>query len=671
MFSDRKTRTFGYAAVRRLCRALVLVWLMGSVTAQERDLSSLDLEDLVNIKVTSVSKKEQRLLDTPAAIYVITQEDIRHSGMTSIPELLRLVPGVNVAQIDGNIWAITARGYNGEFANKLLVLIDGRSVYTPLYSGVYWEVQDLLLEDIDRIEVIRGPGAAVWGANAVNGVINILTKRASDTPCGLFTTGFSTAEQRFGGFRYGDRLAHVGDFRLFAKYSKRDGLAYPTGQRSVDGMEVYRGGFRVDSQLGNNDSLTWQGDTYQGTVGQHVDLPGLDPLVYSANEVVDIAGGNLLTRWSHRYSTGSDFLLQAYLDTTRRSELLIGQRVTTFDLQFQQRHPLGGRQEVVWGLGYRRTADRLRNTATAQFTPDREQTNLFSGFVEDEIALVPQRLWITAGSKFEHNDYTGAEVQPMLRLSYAATARHHFWAAASRAVRTPSRAERDVRVTLSSMTLPTGGTVLVALFGNRQLVAEKLWAYEAGYRWQSGLRASLDVATFYNRYKSIESVAVQAPFLETVPSPAHLLVPVQNVNLGGSTTMGTEAVLKFKINEFWRLSSGYSWLEVRDERGSSSLGQQFTFESPRHQYNLGSSFYLPRGFTFDMNTFYVGGLARQQVPSYVRLDMHLGWNATEKLRLSVGAQNLLEPQHPEYRLVYLVRATEVRRSAYLQVSWAF
>ncbi len=639
------------------------------------DLSEMSIEQLLQVRVTSVAKKEQSLVDTAAAVYVITSEEIRRSGMTSIPELLRLAPGINVAQIDANMWAITSRGFNSEFANKLLVLIDGRSVYNPLYSGVYWDAQDLLLEDIDRIEVIRGPGAALWGANAVNGVINIITKRAQDTQGILVSNGISTTEQRFVGVRYGGKAAgREAYWRLFAKYFKRDGLIYDTGIRSADGWDVWRGGFRSDIRLSERDSLAVEGDIYNGTVGQHVNLVGLTPLLYSTNEQAGTAGADLLARWQRIVSPRSDLSLIAYVDTTRRDELLLGQRVTTFDLEFQHHRLLGKRHELVWGLSYRRVSDETRGSNTGRFIPTGEGTNLFSGFVQDEIALLNRRLRLTLGTKLEHNDYTGVEVQPSARLWFAINPRHHVWAAVSRAVRTPSRSEREIRANLASQQLPNGGLMLVSLLGNPNMVSEDLLAYEAGYRWQAGSRLAVDLASFYNIYHDFASATAEAPVLETSPWPPHLLVPLTTGNLAHAVGYGAEAALNLQLARFWMLSTGYSWLRtnVRTPVGPTSVfAQQFTGEAPQQSFSVRSSFTFSHNLEADVAAFYVGSLVQQQIPAYTRLDARLGWRPTRQLELSVGGQNLLQAQHPEYRYVYVVTPTEIRRNAYVKVTWRF
>ena len=653
---------------------LALLWRPAASLAQEQDLSQLGIEELMNIKVTSVAKTEQRMVESQAAVFVITQEDIRKSGMTSIPELLRMVPGLSVAQIDGSMWAISARGFNGQFANKLLVLIDGRSVYMPIYSGVYWEVQDVLLEDIDRIEVIRGPGAALWGANAVNGVINIITKHAQETQGGLLSSGVSSAEQRFGSLRYGSRLGRRGFFRVYGKYFKRDGLAYPEGERSPDGWDVSRGGFRSDVQLRPTDSLTWQGDMYHGTAGQKADLVSVNPLLYSINDTVGTAGGNLLARWNHVSSTGSDFFLQSYFDIARRRELAISQSLDTFDLEFQHHRFLGERHELVWGLGYRQVRGRLRGSDWIRVVPEQESTNLFSGFIQDEIRMLRGRVQLTLGSKFEHNDYTGAEVQPSVRLGVTLTPRHHLWTAVSRSVRTPSWAERGVRAGLGASTLPDGTVVLVALLGNKKLVSEKLQAYEAGYRWQAGSRLSLDTATYYNSYHDLYALEMGIAFPESSPLPRHLLLPVDFGNRTPAQGYGLEVAANVKVTHFWKLTAAETWEELSFHypvAAQNPVERQFKGETPEQQLNLRSSFFLRHNLQFDAATFFVSRLAHQQVPAYTRFDLGLGWTVTEGLEFRVGAQNLLDNQHPEYKTVYTVVPTEIRRNVFARLTWRF
>ncbi|MCP5005924.1 MAG: TonB-dependent receptor plug domain-containing protein, partial [Planctomycetes bacterium] len=413
----------------------------------KNDLTSLSLEDLMNIKVTSVSKRPQKLIDAASAIYVITQEDIRRSGATNIPDALRRVPGIQVAHINMNTWAITSRGLNSFLSNKLLVLMDGRSVYTPLFSGVYWDVQDTLLEDIDRIEVIRGPGASLWGDNAVNGVINIITKQAGDTQGGLLSTGYGNEQQGFGNLRYGNKIGNDAYFRVYSKYFNRDNAVDASGKKTNDSWHAQRGGFRIDWDIKKQDSLTVQGDIYDSKFGETAATVSLtSPFSNTINDDSKFAGWNVLTRWKHTFSEYSNFELQLYYDQTERESIKLREDRDTYDFDFQHRFKFGERQDVVWGLGYRLTHDNIRNSFDFSFNPDSRSMSLYSGFVHDEITLIEDKLRLTVGSKLSYNVFTGLEVQPNARLLWKPCERHSTWLSFSRAVRTPSRAENDIRI---------------------------------------------------------------------------------------------------------------------------------------------------------------------------------------------------------------------------------
>ncbi|MCK5229802.1 MAG: TonB-dependent receptor, partial [Desulfobulbaceae bacterium] len=448
--------------------ALVTIMLLCSMTGGAKaaeivptDMTELSLEELMNIEITSVSKKPEKLADAAAAVFVVTREDIRRSGVTSIPEALRMAPGINVARIDSNKWAVTSRGFNGRFANKLLVLIDGRSVYTPSFSGVHWEVIDIFLEDVDRIEVIRGPGATLWGANAVNGVINIITKHAADTQGGLIAMGAGTEERGFGGVRYGTDMGETTYGRFYAKGFKRDEFVHnTTGDDAGDDWDMLRGGFRLDSLLYDRDSVTVQGDIYQGNMNQTLHLPTVSGPFFNkiVEDKAEVEGWNLLTRWQHTLSPTSDFTLQVYYDRTNRDEFVYGEIRDTFDIDLQHQFAAYKRHEVIWGLGYRYTHDDFSDSEILRLDPDSRSDELFSAFVQDKITLMEDCLWLTIGSKFEHNDYTGYEIQPNARLFWAPHTDHKVWASVGRAVRTPSRMEDDIwfiNTTFPSIDPPT------------------------------------------------------------------------------------------------------------------------------------------------------------------------------------------------------------------------
>ena len=411
----------------------------------ESDLTELSIEDLMEQKVTSVSKTEQAFSDTAAAVFVVTQDDLRRSGVTNIPEALRMVPGVQVARIDSNKWAITARGFNGRSANKLLVLIDGRSIYTPTFSGVYWETQDLVLEDIERIEVIRGPGASVWGANAVNGIINIITKHAEDTQGGLVSLTAGDEERVIAGVRYGGRLGEQGYYRIYGKHFERDGLVDESGRDAGDDWDLTRGGFRVDWAPSASDTVMAQGDVYDGDIDQNFTVPSISSPTGGQRvlESGDASGGSLLARWEHLQSLASRVSVQFYYERFRRNDTFQNERRDTFDFDFQHELALTMRQEFIWGLGYRLSSDHITDAELVSVSPEERDLNLFSAFLQDRISLFDDHLELTLGTKLEYHTFSGWEYQPNVRTIWKPHRNHRLWASFSRATRTPSRGEID------------------------------------------------------------------------------------------------------------------------------------------------------------------------------------------------------------------------------------
>ena len=661
---------------------LTFIATLGWAYENPTDLTELAIEALMNIEITSVSKKQQKVSDAAAAIFVITQEDIRRSGVTSIPEALRMAPGVEVAHISANQWAITIRGFNSLFANKLLVLIDGRSVYSPLYSGVFWDVQDTLLEDIERIEVIRGPGATLWGANAVNGVINIITKQARDTQGGLISAGGGTEERGFGEIRYGGKIGEETYYRAYAKYFDRDHAVDTFGQAAHDGWDALRGGFRVDSQLSLQDSITAQGDIYRTESGLTSSFASLrPPFTQTLNEEIHSVGGNILGRWRHTFSNSSDMVLQMYYDWTDHQELAIGERRDTFDIDFQHKFPLVEWQEIVWGLGYRFIRDDIRNSFVVAFTPDHRTHHLFNAFVQDDLTLVKDRLRLTLGSKFEHNSYTGYEIQPNVRMLWTPGPRHSVWGAVSRAVRTPARADEDVRYNISvippgTMINPSLLPVLIAAFGNHYVESEKLIAYELGYRVQATNWLTVDIATFYNDYNHLRFADTGIPRLETSPGPLHLLVPTTLSNTLKATTYGLEMEIDWRALDWWRLQASYTYLKVKVPSTAVMTSTFVEFgegKNPRHQIGLRSWMDLRKDLEFNLNFRFVDKLPDLQVKSYVGLDAQLAWKPHKNLELSIVGQNLLDRSHTEYKSesLLLTPQIEVERGVYGRITWRF
>ncbi len=636
-----------------------------------RQLSDISLEELMNIEVSSVGRKDQKLNQAAAAVFVVTQEDIRRSGATSVPEALRMVPGLQVAQIDGSKWAISARGFAGRFSNKMLVLIDGRSVYNMLYSGVYWEQDDVMMEDIDRIEVIRGPGATMWGANAVNGVINIITKSSRETQGNLVSTSAGNIDRPSVSARHGGRVGDRLTYRTYTRYFNRADMATPEGSNAYDGWNTLRGGARVDFEINSRDSFTAQGDVFRATTRQSIyntfPLVGIAPPVRGETTH---SGGFGLARWRRVISSRSDMAVQAYYDSRSFTELFGGADLHTADLDFQHRIAFSRRHEVVWGGGYRFSYSRVRpQSGQVTFDPTRRNDHLSSAFVQDNIGLIPERLILTVGSRFQHNSYTGFEVQPSLRLIYLATPHQSLWAAASRAVRTPSRADRGLRVEYALPGAPAGTIGLLA--GDNTVGSEGVLSYEAGYRYQPFKRFSFDLAAFYSRYDHLKDLRIGTPYFETSPV-RRLVVPTLFAHTRKGRSQGAEIATTFSPASRWRWTANYSWIGIRF--ASSPLmtaNSNFERSAPRHQVQLRSALDLTRKVSFDTSLYYVSALQGLGVPAYTRLDTRLAWRLSEQFELSVLGQNLLDNRHPEFRPEDYVVASQIRRAFLIRLLWLF
>jgi len=644
------------------------------------ELIELSIEDLIKVKVTSVSKKPQKILEAAAAIFVITQEDIRRSGAVSIPEVLRMVPGLEVAKIDSNKWAVTSRGFNCRFANKLLVLIDGRTVYTPLFSGVYWDMNDTLLNDIDRIEIIRGPGAALWGANAVNGVINIITKEARDTQGTMVVAGTGTEEQGFGAVRYGGMIDQDTHYRVYAKYFNRDSAVHASGEDAADKWDVLRTGFRIEYARSDKDRLTLQGDVYNGQTGETVTTKSFDPTDPATfDQENDVAGANLLGRWKHSISDTSNIALQVYYDYTDRSSAILEQRHDTFDIDFQHHFGLDQDHQIVWGLGYRFIRDDISNTFYGSWNPDNRDIDLLSAFIQDEITLVDNKVKLTLGSKFEHNDYTGFEIQPNARLIWTPDEYCSIWTAVSRAVRTPSRTEADVR--LNNSILPPGslpgfsGYGLVTIFGSDDYESEELLAYELGYRLQPNSQLSLDIAAFFNDYSNLRTIESDDPFVESSPEPTHITLPCTTDNKMKAEVYGFEVAIDWLALDWWRLQIAYTYLQMQlhlDEDSKDTTSEAAEGESPHNQISVRSSMSLPMDLELNLWTRFVDRLPSQDIDSYVTLDVRLGWMPHKQLEVSIVGQNLFDNNRREFEPDFIdTSPTEVERNVYGSIIWRF
>ena len=663
-----------------LITALIAVLVVGALAQNNVvDVTTMSVEDLMNMQVTSVSKRTQKVADAAAAIYVITQEDIHRSGATNIPEALRLVPGIQVARIDENKWAISSRGFNGRFANKLLVLIDGRSVYTPLFSGVYWNVQDVMLEDVDRIEVIRGPGATLWGANAVNGVINIITKSAKATPRALATAGGGTELRGFSGVRYGGAIHEDTYYRGYAKYFNVGASTNPFVRNASDNWDSLRSGFRGDWLPSGPDAITFQGDIYRSHYGETLSLPTLTaPYSNTFANRGSISGENVLGRWTHDFGNSSTSL-QMYFDKTDISDnFLFTDHQNIFDIDFQHSfHPTES-QVFIWGGGYRSIADNNGSSFTVSLLPNHNTLNQFSGFAQDEINLLGNRVQLTIGSKLEHNEYTGIEVEPNARVLWNITPKQSVWTAVSRAVRTPALTERGLR--LISQVIPPGSAANptpfpaeAAVLGSDQFQSEDLLAYEVGYRIQVANNVSADIATFYNNYTHVRSAEPGAPFVEVNPAPLHLVVPFVASNKMHGGTYGAELFTEYKVIPRWKLSGSYSYLQMdirKDVTSMDPIPDNPGLSSPRHQFYIRSSLDVFRHLDHDFTVRYVDELPGLGIPSYYSVDTHFSYALPRSFELSIGSQNLLNRQHLEFMPDFINSApTEVKRSIYGSITW--
>jgi len=608
-------------------------------------LKRLSLEELMNVEVTSVSKRPEKLKAAASAIQVITQEDIRQSGATSVPEALRLAPNLQVAQVNASQWAISARGFSNVLANKLLVLIDGRVVYTPMYAGVFWDVQNLVLEDIDRIEVISGPGGTLWGANAVNGVINIITKNSKDTQ-GLFAEAAVGSKLRgLGSLRYGGKLAKNLTYRVYGTAFKRGSTIYhPDSVETQDDWTIAQGGVRLDWAATEGDAVTFQTNLYN-------DRPNPD-----GNNPIVARGTNALARWAHSTSDKSNLQLQVYVDHTWRDfRNGFTEKLNTYDVEGQHRFRLGQRQEVIYGLGFRYMDHDVNNLELFAFEPARKSLYLFNVFLQDEIALVPERLRLTLGIKIEHNAYTAFQYQPNARLNWTPAPTQTVWAAVSRAVRNPARIDREFFLYLAPQ-LP--------FIAGSNFQSEEVLAYELGWRIQPQEGLSVSLATFYNVYDNIRSVE---------PGPAPLGIPITFGNGVKGHTHGAELSATYQLNGWWRLRGGYTYLEknlkVKENSADANQGSAES-NDPSHQVLLQSMMKLPARIELGTIFRYVGELPKPKVSEYVGLDIRLAWKLDQRIELNLVGQNLVKSSHTEFIPSSLV-AKDIERSVYAKVVCRF
>lgn len=652
-----------------------------ATTETGNEFLDMDITQLMDITITSVSKKEQLLSDAAAAVFVITQEDIRRSGVTHIAEALAMAPGLQVARISASKWSVSSRGFSGNTSNKLLVLIDGRSVYTPAYSGTMWDMQNTLLEDIDRIEVIRGPGGTLWGANAVNGVINIITKNASDTIGGLARVGAGNQERYQGGVRYGAKLNESTDGRIYLTYNNRDNNTLANGSSDAnDDWQSFQGGFRLDGQPASSSEWTLQGDLYQNR-GDQILYPfwiATPPYLTANYSDIDSGGANILGRYRHQFSDSDALTIQAYYDYNDRKEDYYQQTFRTVDIDIQYETELGERNSLTVGGGYRRIDGNYEGSFQISLSETDTSNDLYNAFIQDQIKLIDDKLWLTLGIKWEHNDFTGTEWQPSGSLLFKPTENHSLWASVSRAVRTPSIVENNGSVLVASFPLPppaSAGTVY--LKGNNDFESEEVIAYEAGYRWQASNSLSFDVATFYNDYKKLYE-------LQPIAKPTGLDFTFANES--GGESYGLEFVADWKPTSWLSLIASYSYMEMtltgrNPFTGLPTDDNAVSATSPRHQFSLRSSIELARNWRTNLWLRYTdeiiardsANLLAGQVPldDYFLFDANLSWTPTENLEIMLVGQNLFSSSQLQYISELITPATEIERSVFLKLTYLF
>jgi iron complex outermembrane recepter protein len=646
--------------------------------SQNYDLSQASLEDLMNIQVTAASKKEQPLSKTGAAVFVITQEDIRRSGATNIPDVLRMAPGVQVAQIDAGSWAVSIRGFNSRYANKVLVVIDGRTVYSPDFAGVIWDAQDVPLEDIDRIEIIRGPGGTVWGADAVNGVISITTKNANVTKGGLVTAGGGSQQAAGGLVQYGGSLGADGAYRVFGKYSNVGSTDFPNGSDAGDGWHQSHGGFRTDVTLSPNDALTVQGDAVATNGSETLTTLFSNALPLGERVLgspVKINSDSLLGRWTHTFSGGSSIALRAYYD--RDDTTLWGVRdiLNTVDWDVQHHIRFGARNDVVWGGGFRLTKDASTPGYAITLLPLFPFDRLANVFFQDEIALGHSAA-LTFGSKLEHNTYTGFEYEPSVQLVWNATKRQTLWVSAGRAIRQVARLDGSISIDYQLQPLGGGAFALEQIVSNPLLKAEVLRNIESGYRARISEHLSFDATAFLSFYYRLETEQAGTPFISSNPAVPYLVIPLVPGNLGLGKGYGGEISGNWQVARRWRISPGYSLLYNNLWTRPASAGIIFALPdaSPRNQFQVRSIWNATRRLEWDCFLAQVGPQPNSTVagvPGYARLDTRLGWHIGESIELSLAGQNLLTPRHLEFYAEYPTQSTLVQRAALVKITWRF
>jgi iron complex outermembrane receptor protein len=624
----------------------------------------LSLEELMQVVVTSVSRKAQTLAQTAAAAHVIQAEDIRRSGASSIPEALRLAPGVQVSAIGNNKWAVSIRGQADRFSNKLLVLVDGRSVYSPMFSGVVWEYLDTPLENIERIEVIRGPGASVWGANAVNGVINIITRSAFDTPGGSVALAAGSELRGYGLARFGWNPDPDTAIQLYAKAQDTDASRFVSGGKGVDDWRMQSAGFRLEHLIGNN-TLRLQGGLNKSRAGDEIMMitpSAITPL----RQTQQFGGGHLLGRWESAPAETRQDSFQVYLEHSDYDHLILSELRTTLDVEYQQTRLPAANHELTWGLGYRYSQDEIGTSSLISLLKTEAATIRYSAYLQDEISLQPERWRLSLGARLEHNDYTGFELQPNLRLLWTPDTQTSIWFSAARAIRTPSRVERG-----GTVTLPLSPVSALQL-DNGLASEERLDALDLGWRYQSSHRFSIDLAAFSYQYDNLRDASIIG---SPIPQAGgYVFIPTINRNANRAKASGVEASMDWRLRPDLRLQAAYSFQDANVRLAPGRLASGYADTTPTHILSLRSALDLSSTLRGDAWLRHVSRISNTNfsVPAHTTLDLRLAWQPKPDLEISLVGQNLLDDAHQEYGSSYILSSpSEVQRGLYIKADWTF
>jgi len=641
-------------------------------------LKSFSLAKLANLEVSIASKTPRKASQIAAAITVLTADDIRKSLATTIPDVLRTVPGLQVARIDAHNWVVSSRGFGDRSTNKLLVMIDGRSIYSHLYGGVLWDQHDVVLGDIERIEVIRGPGASVWGANAVNGVINIITRSALDSQGETTITTTAGSEISYTSLRTSAALSENGAYRVYAKYRNHDDAVYHGGSKADDGWDDWRTGFRMDWQGDNNTHITLQGDMHRGDFSERISvLDFAPPYTQLVTDDIEAWGHNILARWSTTSSSGGRSELQAYYEKQQRDQWKLEESTTTYDINYNYQLPRLGRHEVIVGGGYRYIDNKLPDGDISigqvrLFTPERRDDELFSFFAQDEVEVLDDSLWLTLGIKLEDNDYSGFDAQPNIRLRWALSERHMLWGSISKAIRTPSRAEHDAFIVLDIVDTGPPPTALV-LQGNSDFDNEELIAWELGYRFLNSDNLSFDLSLFYNDYDDLRLTESLGLFPAPPPAPSALGALIITTNGVSAKSYGLDMALAWRPSQQWQVNLSYAYIDIRMHLKSShnGLGVDSTEGlSPENQLTVSSNYKINNNLQFNLIARYVDELPTNNTDAYFELDAGLKWQLNPQLALSLVGRNLIDAEHRETSDTFFsTEETLVQREFYLKLDW--